>query len=155
MLLIFLFGLWIALCGRITAETLLFGVLAAGWVWALSLRMLDILFRKDFRLLLRLPRLASFLLLLWKEMMVSAFRVMRRIWSPARPSSGTAEFIPEVTTAAGRILLADSITLTPGTITVEAEKGRFLVHCLAGTDAPSVPSVSLVRSIRHLEDSKP
>ncbi len=154
MLLLFLFLMWIVLLGGISAEILLTGALAAGAVWFLTLRALRLSPGWDFRLFLRLPRIAVFLFLLWKEVLLSALRVMRLIWSPRRPVSAEAEFDPEISTLPGRVLLADAITLTPGTITVEAGEDRFLVHCLEKTAAGSLPPARITRMIQRLEGSR-
>ena len=40
-----------------------------------------------------------------------------------------------------KFILANSITLTPGTVTVRVEGSRFLVHALTNTAAQSLPGV--------------
>ena len=44
-------------------------------------------------------------------------------------------FKPTQRSSVGLVIHANSITLTPGTITVEAEPGRFLVHALTRAGA--------------------
>lgn len=66
-----------------------------------------------------------------KEIAKCAWDVSKIIVHPALPISPTlVRFKPGQTTQAGLVLHANSITLTPGTITVEAEAGEFLVHGL-------------------------
>lgn len=51
-----------------------------------------------------------------------------------------------------RILLANSITLTPGTITVElSEQGRYKVHCLDKSFAPGMDDSVFVKMLRKME----
>ena len=52
-----------------------------------------------------------------------------------------------------RILLANSITLTPGTITVElSEQGEYKVHCLDKSFAPGINDSIFVKMLRKMEE---
>ena len=52
-----------------------------------------------------------------------------------------------------RILLANSITLTPGTITVElSEKGEYKVHCLDKSFAKGINDSIFVKMLRKMEE---
>lgn len=50
-----------------------------------------------------------------------------------------------------RFLLANSITLTPGTITVAVEGDRFIVHCLDRTLAEGIESSVFVKLLEKIE----
>ena len=52
----------------------------------------------------------------------------------------------------GRFLLANSITLTPGTITVQVEGDTFTVHCLDKSMLDTSENGTFQRWIRKLED---
>ena len=49
------------------------------------------------------------------------------------------------------VLLANSITLTPGTYTVLQEGDRFVVHCLRREFADDVDTSSFVRLLKKLK----
>ena len=52
-----------------------------------------------------------------------------------------------------RILLANSITLTPGTITVElSDKGVYKVHCLDKSFAPGMDDSVFVKMLKKMEE---
>jgi multicomponent Na+:H+ antiporter subunit E len=73
---------------------------------------------------------------LLKEIAKSAWAVSRIILDPRLPISPTlVRFKPSQKTEAGLVLHANSITLTPGTITIEADAGEFLVHGLTRDSA--------------------
>ena len=77
------------------------------------------------------PRIATYWLWLLWEVVKSAWQVSRIIVHPKLPISPTmVSFVPSQKTSVGLVIHANSITLTPGTITVEAEAERFLVHAL-------------------------
>lgn len=62
----------------------------------------------------------------------------RRVLSPSLPiRPALVEIKTELTSSLGRMLLANSITLTPGTLSVDIDDDRILVHwidCSPGTD---------------------
>ena len=50
-----------------------------------------------------------------------------------------------------RVLLSNSITLTPGTVTIEQSGDDFLVLCLDKSNADSIPDWNLTRMLRKME----
>jgi len=68
------------------------------------------------------------------EMVKANFQIARVVLHPAlpmRPRLLTAK--TELTSDVGRTLLANAITLTPGTLTVDAEGDELLIHCVNPT----------------------
>ena len=49
------------------------------------------------------------------------------------------------------MILSNSITLTPGTVTIEQNGDDFLVLCLDKESAESIPDWSLTRMLRKME----
>ena len=89
---------------------------------------------------------------LFKEILFSAWDVTKRILHPHLPITPTlVEFTPAQTTDIGLVIHANSITLTPGTITVEAEHGRMLVHALTREAAASLAGSEMDRRCAALE----
>jgi len=65
------------------------------------------------------------------EIVKSSFDVARRVLSPSLPVSPVVfEVEASQETAVGRVVYANSITLTPGTVTVELDGRRLRVHAL-------------------------
>jgi multicomponent Na+:H+ antiporter subunit E len=124
-----LFGFWLLLSGFFTPFLLSAGVGSAITVVLLAkrLRVLD-----DEGLPLRmLPRVVLYWGWLLREIGKSGWQVTRIVLHPKLPVSPTmVEFKPTQASTVGLVMHANSITLTPGTIAVEAEAGRFLVHGL-------------------------
>ena len=61
-------------------------------------------------------------------------------------------FRADLNTDFGRFLLANSITLTPGTITVQVEGNQLTVHCLDKSMLDTSPDGTFQRWIRKMED---
>lgn len=90
-----------------------------------------------------------------KEIVVSALRVARIIVDPRLPISPTVvRFKPSQSTAAGLATHANSITLTPGTITMEAGHDVFVVHGLTREGAEGCIQSDMDRRVRRLESSR-
>ena len=89
--------------------------------------------------------------LLW-EIAKSGWDVSRRILDPRLPVSPVlARFKPSQRTDLGLVIHANSITLTPGTITVEAGRDEFLVHALTREAAASLAGSEMDRRVARLE----
>lgn len=66
------------------------------------------------------------------EIVKSSFDVARRVLSPSMPISPTMfEIDGSQLTRVGRVVYANSITLTPGTVTLDVDGQRLRVHALS------------------------
>ncbi len=87
-----------------------------------------------------------------KEIVKSGWDVSRLILHPRLPISPTlVRFRPSQQSVVGLVTHANSITLTPGTITVEAGSEEFLVHALTRTGAEGVVDSEMDRRVSRLE----
>lgn len=70
-----------------------------------------------------------YLLVFAWELLKSNLDVARRVLSPGLPiNSGIVEVKTKLTSPMGRMILANSITLTPGTLTVDIESDSLYIH---------------------------
>lgn len=130
-----LYLFWVAMSGYFTPFLLAAGAGCALAVLWLARRM-DVVDSEGHPIHLGL-RLGLYWAWLFKEIVKSAWDVTRIIVDPKLPISPTLIRVqPSQKTSVGLVLYANSITLTPGTITIEAEADGFLVHALtrAGAD---------------------
>lgn len=89
-----------------------------------------------------------------KEITVSGFRVVRIVVDPRLPISPTlVRFKPSQKSIVGLVTHANSISLTPGTITIEANKNEFLVHSLTLEGAVGLQGSEMDQRVRHMERS--
>ena len=125
-----LIGVWVLLSGIIEPLLLCLGVasgLAVAWLKARA----DRRDRDPVYFALRVGRLPGYLLWLSWEIVKSNVDVSRRILSPSLPIAPAVRWLPasqrsELT----RVIYADSITLTPGTLSIDLEDGAVEVHAL-------------------------
>jgi multicomponent Na+:H+ antiporter subunit E len=145
-----LFAFWLLLSGMFTPFLLAAGAASAVAV-ALLARRMEIADREG------LPLHASGAALTYwpwlvKEILKSGWQVARIILDPKLPvSPALARFAPSQRTTIGLVTHANSITLTPGTVTVEAEHGEFLVHALTQEGADGLAGSEMDRRVSRLE----
>lgn len=141
---------WLLLSGYFTAFLLAAGVgsaLAVVW-FARRLHVVDFEGHPI--------QLGSRALMYWpwliKEIVKSAWDVSKIILNPALPISPTlVRFRPSQRSVMGLVIHAQSITLTPGTITIEAEMDEFLVHGLTQSSAQGVIGSEMDRRVTACE----
>lgn len=97
------------------------------------------------------PRLAVYVPWLIKEIVVANIQVARIILHPRLPIDPVVlRFRPPLSGDLAQTLLGNSITLTPGTITLDVEDDEFVVHALtarAGADLVEGPMAARVRAV--------
>ncbi len=128
----FLFiGLFICFCGRFSAEIMLFSLPVSAALWAFSWRFLGYSLKREIHLIRLLPRLLGYFVFLLGEIVRANFRLLHFIYSQKYvPEPCIVTFTTRLHSPILRTVLADSITLTPGTITLKAEGDTLRVHCL-------------------------
>ncbi|MEP7283535.1 MAG: Na+/H+ antiporter subunit E [Rubrivivax sp.] len=149
-LFIALYGFWLLLSGYFTPF-----LMAAGAGSALAVvwfaRRMDVVDSEGQPLQLGLKALVYWPWL-FKEIVKSAWAVSRIILDPRLPISPTlVRFKPGQRTQVGLVLHANSITLTPGTITIEAGSQEFLVHGLTRSGAAGVVDSEMDRRVSACE----
>ncbi len=147
---IVLYAFWMLLSGYFTPFLLAAGAGSAICVVLLARRM-KIVDREGHPI-----QMIASVVLYWpwlvKEIAKSAWDVSRIILDPRLPISPTlVRFKPSQKTQVGLATHANSITLTPGTITVEATKDEFLVHALTRVGAAGVIDSEMDRRISRVE----
>ena len=89
-----------------------------------------------------------------KEIVKSNIDVTRIILSPKmKLERNLIEVGANQRTVLGRVILANSITLTPGTVSVSTEKDRILVHALSFSGAEEDISGEMSRRVCRLEEN--
>jgi len=145
-----LFGFWVVLSGIYTPFLLLSGFFSALGVAALSARM-GLLDAEDTGIRWSLAPLTYAVWLLF-EIIKSGWQVSKIILHPALPiSPSLTRFHPSQSSTVGLVIHANSITLTPGTFTVEASSEVFLIHALSSAGIEDEEGSEMDRRVRQLE----
>ncbi len=101
-----------------------------------------------------LPGLPAYWWWLLREIAVSSIEVAKLILKPSMPISPTmVELKAQSDSEVGQVILGNSITLSPGTVTVDVHEGKLLVHCLTRDSARSLQSGEVTRRAARLENN--
>jgi multicomponent Na+:H+ antiporter subunit E len=152
-LFILIFLLWIMLSGSLDPAEIVTGLIVATVVTLASRPHLSLftgLRLSPSAILPFLTYLGIFLVALIRANLDMA----RRILSPSLPlRPGVVEVKTELKSSLGRLILANSITLTPGTLTVDLQGDSILVHWVdipPGSDIESATRDVTSKFERHL-----
>ncbi len=146
------FLLWIIFNGRVTTEIVIFGLVIAAALYGFICRFMDFSPRRELEYLKKGGYLLQYLYHLIKEIIIANFATTKLICATGRVvEPALIEFETHFKNDTSRFLLANSITLTPGTITVAVEGDRFIVHCLDRTLAEGIESSVFVKLLEKIE----
>ena len=160
---VLLVGLWVGLSGMLNGLFLTAGIVSS----AVVLFVTEAIFHpSDFLGFERPPSRFSWLagtifrlmvyfpLLLW-EIVVANVHVVRLVLDPRMPiSPSLVEFESPLRTEASNAVLANSITLTPGTVTVDMSAHRFIIHCISETSRQGIQDGALLKHVARAFDEK-
>lgn len=146
-----LYAFWLLLSGYFTSFLMIAGG-ASALVVVLFARHMAVVDREGHPAHLGIPALISYWPWLIKEIVKSAWDVSKRILDPMLPISPTlTRFVPTQSSDLGLVIHANSITLTPGTISVEVAPGEFLVHALTREGAAGLAGSEMDKRVTALE----
>ena len=147
-----LFALWLILNGRLTLELCLIGLAIAAAVYIFCIKVLGYRPSCERRIVRRLWRYVVYIGALVWEILKANLTVMRTILhrSPDYHPAVVRVHVP-LREEFSRVLLANSITLTPGTVTVAQEGEGFLVLCLEKESGADIAGWSLTRMLERME----
>ena len=146
------FLLWIIFNGRITVEIVVFGLVISAAVYWFICKFMDFSPQRELMYLKKGGYLIQYLYYLVREIVLANFATMKLIGSSNRVVEPVlVEFDTHFKNDTSKFLLANSITLTPGTITVAINGDRFIVHCLDKSLAEGMDSSVFVKLLEKIE----
>ena len=144
--------LWLLLSGHYTALLLTLGLASVILVVYIALRM-EVVDREGHPVHLKPRATLGYWMWLLKEIILSNIDVCKRILSPSLPISPTRMSIRcSQTTDLGRVIFANSITLTPGTVSMSVDNDYIDVHALTVHGAEQLADGEMDRRICALEE---
>ncbi len=148
----FFFLLWIILNGRITLELVILGIIVAAAVFLFARKAFNYSLKSEMRVLQYFPLAVVYFVNLIFEIVKATLAVTRIVISPSgRPDPILIEFHSGFDSSFHNAVLANSITLTPGTVTVRMEGDHFWVHCLIPEFADGIDKSSFVRLLKRVK----
>ena len=151
MFLLFL-ALWIIFNGRITAEILIFGVVISAVMYWFLWKFMGFHPQSEIRSFQKAFYIIQYIFYLIREIVAANFATIRLITSANYEVEPVLiQFETTLKSDIAKFMLANSITLTPGTLTVAIEQNRFTVHCLDKTLAEGITDSIFVKLLTKIE----
>lgn len=149
---ILFFVLWFIYNGRVTWELLFFGAVIVFLINLFATKVIGYSIQHEIRIWRNLPLIILYILNLVAEIIKASLAVMSVIFTPgAGPDPVIIEFYSGFNSNFCNVVLANSITLTPGTYTVIQDKDHFVVHCLRREYAEGITESSFVQLLRRIK----
>ncbi|HEX9902212.1 MAG TPA: Na+/H+ antiporter subunit E [Acidobacteriota bacterium] len=154
-----LLGLWLLLSGHLDAFHIGAGVFSAGVVTFMHLRInRHLYYQKKIAEVhaLRLFRLALYVPWLMGQIVLASLQVAYAVLHPRMPiDPALVRFKTKLPNIAAKVILGNSITLTPGTFTIRIREDEFLVHSLMEVSHSGIIDGSLPGQVAKLYGDKP
>ena len=145
------FALWVVFNGKLNVEIAIFGIVLSALVYLFSCKFLGYSFQKDKALLRLIPAALRYVWLLVCEIFKSNLALLRVVYSRR------IEVKPQLVTfstplkGAFKSILADCITVTPGTITVICEDDKLTVHALDESFADGIEDTEFQKQLLEMQ----
>ncbi|HDH27629.1 MAG TPA: hypothetical protein ENH13_00700 [Euryarchaeota archaeon] len=148
-----LFVFWLLVSSAIDIQHILVGIVAA---FVVSYYSADLLIKKreDIPSIKVVLLFLSYIYQLLLEIIKANIHVARIVLDPKLPISPVIiKFKPRLKSETAKVTLANSITLTPGTLTLDIIGDTFYVHALTTEAAEEVKTWHMERRLREVEDA--
>lgn len=151
-MILFLYVFWLVLNQKVTLEIALIGIVAVAAVFIFMCRAMSYSLRLELCVYRLVPLGILFALRLVWEVIKSNFSVARLV---LKHHKNNKPYIVHVKVPLEhkvlRTLYANSITLTPGTITVDENDGVYTVYCLDRPMAEGIDTAPLCKILMKME----
>jgi multicomponent Na+:H+ antiporter subunit E len=149
---IFLYLLfWIVLSENVKIETLCIGIIISLLVTSLNVNLVHS--KRQFNFKRNIILWISYTIKLLKEIFVSNFNVAKIVLSPQIIISPQIVIIEtKIKSDFHKTIFANSITLTPGTLTISLDRNKIAIHCLKDEFAIGLTNSDFERTILKIEE---
>lgn len=149
---ILFFLIWIIFNGNFTLEIAVFGLIISAAMYWFVCKFMDYSIQKDIRILKKSFYIVKYIFVLIWEIIKANMATIKMIMSSKYEIEPViVKFKTNLKTKTARVVLANSITLTPGTITVSLEENELVVHCLDKDYAEGMDCSVFVKMLEKLE----
>lgn len=143
---------WIIFNGQFTIEIAVLGLFVAGLIYAFICRFMGWSIKKDLRIAKNLLFFIGYIFVLIWEIIKANEATIRMIFTEKYEREPVlVTFKTNLQSPVLRVILANSITLTPGTITVSLQDDEFKVHALDKDFADGIEDSVFVRMLEKAE----
>lgn len=149
---ILLLFIWFIFNGKITWELTVLGVILCTCICFFMCRFMDYSVKKDLAMMRRSVFFLYYVGVLITEIIKSSMQVLHLVLTDREIAEPViVSYRTRLKTGLGRAILANSITLTPGTITISLEEDELIIHCLDKTMAEGFENLIFEELLEKME----
>lgn len=146
------FLVWIIFNGKITAEIVWIGLAVSVFVFWFMCKFMGYNVQKEKNFYKKFVSFGGYVYILIKEIISANMTLFHMIMTEKeRIEPVLVTFHTDLKTETARVILANSITLTPGTITVSIEENKLVVHCLDKSLADGLKDSVFEQKLKAME----
>ena len=155
MLFLFFVGMWIVFNGRFTIEILIFGIVLSAALYLFTWKVLGYGPKQEKEVLKKSGKMFLYGLLVFWEIVKANWGVLKIVLNPkSKIEPKMVYFKTDLKKDTSKVALANSITITPGTITVNVSDDVFCVHAMDASMADGIDECDFVQKLRAMEGKK-
>lgn len=146
---------WIIFNGQFTLEIAILGVVVATVMFAFMCKFMDYSIKKELNVYKKSIWFFAYIVLLLREIVKANLEIIPRILTIEEEMEPViVKFKTNLKSDFTRMLLANSITLTPGTITVSLEEDVYTIHCLDTSLAEGLENSDFEKALMKLDEEE-
>lgn len=148
-----LFIFWIILNERISLEIVLLGLFISLAITILTYKTTRMTKQVERKMARNMVRLIQYLIILIIEVIKANIDIIKLVLSKDPEITPTLKIIKVgLKSRISRVALANSITLTPGTITVSMDEDQLLIHAIKKSNLDGIEESVFVEKLEELEE---
>ena len=151
---ILLFLLWLIFCERITVDVIIVGVIGVVLVTVFLAKFCGWSIQRDLQFASKIPAFIVYVIRLIAEVFKANIHMIALVLSDEPDANIQPRIVAHKTnlkTDTGKVALANSITLTPGTITVDVVGDTVYVHAIDEHSQRGLAENPLERKLENME----
>ena len=144
---------WIILNGKITAEIFILGAIFSAAIFWFMCKYLEYSPKYELCVAKNFIWILTYFVVLVIEIFKASIAVYKRVYSKKIEIQPQMVFFDvDIESEFLRFVLANSITITPGTITVDVDDNHFCVHALDYTLADGIEDSVFIKILKKMEE---
>lgn len=155
MLFVLLVGMWIVFNGKFTIEILIIGCIISAAIYLFVWKMFGYGPKQEAKVLKKSGRIFLYFLFVFKEIVKANWCMMKIVLNPrSEVHPKMLYFRTGLKSDVSRVVLSNSITITPGTVTVNICDDIYYIHGLDASMVEGIEECDFVLKMRKLEEDK-
>ena len=151
---IMFFLCWVIFNQAFTLEIAIFGIVISAALYAFACKFMGFSVKKDLFIVKKVPLMIAYFFTILKEVYKANVTIIKFFFRDGRIKREPVivSFKTSLKTKMAKMLLANSITLTPGTITVSLRDDIYMVHCYDKSMAKGLNNTVFEKKLLKLEE---